>query len=181
MTKGIGRHFSTLPAANIMSTKWTRTYFEGQLLSEYVISCLALSFTLSNYLQTLRMIYTGKGSSFTGHRSAPKRSQAEMHRMREVFPEAVAYAAVQVSSERFNRSNNVSQSRPQAYYGLCSLEGWDTQDRFFQLNAFFDKCARLFTEDPTDPWVTDTLNFLTRYLCSVLFLLYSFYIDKCPH
>lgn len=43
------------------------------------------------------MIYTGKGSAFTGYRSAPKHSQAEMHGMREVFPEAVAYAAVQVS------------------------------------------------------------------------------------
>ena len=41
------------------------------------------------------MIYTGKSSAFTGHRSAPKPSQAEMHGMREVFPEAVAYAAVQ--------------------------------------------------------------------------------------
>src|SRR5437879_2305606 len=51
----------------------------------------------SNYLQTLRMIYTGKGSAFTGYRSAPKCSQAEMHGMREVFPEAVAYATVQVS------------------------------------------------------------------------------------
>jgi hypothetical protein len=43
------------------------------------------------------MIYTGKNSALTGHRSAPKPSQAEMHGMREVFPEAVAYAAVQVS------------------------------------------------------------------------------------
>lgn len=42
------------------------------------------------------MIYTGKGSAFTGYRSAAKPSQAEMHGMREVFPEAVAYAAVQV-------------------------------------------------------------------------------------
>jgi uncharacterized protein DUF6698 len=43
------------------------------------------------------MIYTGLGSAFTGYRSAPKPSQAEMHGMREVFPEAVTYAAVQVS------------------------------------------------------------------------------------
>jgi hypothetical protein len=43
------------------------------------------------------MIYTGKSSAFTGHRSAPKPSQAEMHSMREVFPEAVAYAAVQAT------------------------------------------------------------------------------------
>jgi hypothetical protein len=45
------------------------------------------------------MIYTGKSSAFTGHRSAPKPSQAEMHGMREVFPESVAYAAVQVSMQ----------------------------------------------------------------------------------
>ncbi|KAF8815042.1 hypothetical protein BYT27DRAFT_7056059, partial [Phlegmacium glaucopus] len=95
-------------------------------------------------IRTLRMIYTGKGSAFTGYRSAPKRSQAEMHGMREIFPEAVAYAAVQ------------------AYYGLCSLDGWDTEDRFFKLDVFFDKCVGLFTEDPNDPWVTDTLQFLTR-------------------
>jgi hypothetical protein len=56
----------------------------------FVLSCSWL-----NYLQTLRMIYTGKSSVFTGHRSALKPSQAEMHGMREVFPEAVAYAAVQ--------------------------------------------------------------------------------------
>ena len=56
------------------------------------------------------MIYTGKGSAFTGYRSAPKHSQAEMHGMREVFPEAVAYAAVQVSPHRPNRSRNISQT-----------------------------------------------------------------------
>ena len=121
----------------------------------------------------------GKGSAFTGYRSAPKRSQAEMHGMREVFPEAVAYAAVQVSPRRLNRSHNIPQSPSQAYYGLCSLDGWDTQDRFFKLDVFFYKCVRLFTKDPKDPWVIDTLGFLTRYLYSVSFLPYSFYIDKC--
>jgi hypothetical protein len=126
------------------------------------------------------MIYTGKGSAFTGYRSAPKRSQAEMHGMREVFPEAVAYAAVQVRPEAQPFSQQFSPPS-QAYYGLCSLDGWDTQDRFFKLDVFFDKCVRLFTEDPKDPWVTDTLNFLTRYLYSVIFLPSSFYIDKCPH
>jgi len=127
------------------------------------------------------MIYTGKGSAFTGYRSAPKRSQAEMHGMREVFPEAVAYAAVQVSPLRLNRSDDISQRASQAYYGLCSLDGWDTEDQFFKLDVFFAKCVRLFTEDLDDPWVTDTLDFLTRYLYSVLFLPFSFYLDKCPH
>ena len=74
MMKEIGYHFSTPLAVNIMSTKWTKTYFGGQLLSEYVMSFLVLSYTLSNYLQTLQMIYMGKGSAFTGYRSAPKHS-----------------------------------------------------------------------------------------------------------
>ena len=46
--------------------------------------------------QGLRALFTGKSSAFTGHRAASKPSQAEMHGMRKVFPEAVAYAAVQV-------------------------------------------------------------------------------------
>jgi len=111
----------------------------------------------------------GKGSAFTGYRSAPKGSQAKMHGMREVFPEAVAYAAVQVSPRRLKQSDGISQGAPQAYYGLCSLDGWDTEDRFFKLDVFFDKCVGLFAEDPNDPWVIDTLQFLTRYLCSVFF------------
>ena len=48
------------------------------------------------YFQGLRALFTGKSSAFTGHRAASKPSQAEMHGMRKVFPEAVAYAAVQV-------------------------------------------------------------------------------------
>jgi len=125
------------------------------------------------------MIYTGKGSAFTGYRSAPKRSQAEMHGMREVFPEAVAYAAVQVSLQRLNRSDDISQKASQAYFGLCSLENWNTEDRFFKLDVFFNKCVGLFTEDLDDPWVTDTLDFLTRFLFPVLFFPFSFYLDKC--
>jgi hypothetical protein len=49
-----------------------------------------------NIFQGLHAIFTGKSSAFTGHRAASKPSQAEMHGMRQVFPEAVAYAAVQV-------------------------------------------------------------------------------------
>jgi len=63
----------------------------------------------------------------------------------------------------------------QAYYGLCSLDGWDTEDRFFKLNVFFDKCVGLFTEDPNDPWVIDTLQFLTRYF-HLIFLFSSLFI-----
>jgi hypothetical protein len=84
-----------------------------------------------------------------------------MHGMRQVFPEAVAYAAVQVRFPFYGlyRSNLC----PQCYYGLSSLEGWDTEDRFFKLDVFFDKCIQLFTDDPEDEWVTDTLKFLSRY------------------
>jgi len=84
-----------------------------------------------------------------------------MHGMREVFPEAVAYAAVQVRPVVlcFSGSNICFE----CYYGLSSLEGWDTEDRFFKLDFFFDKCVRLFSEDLDDEWVTDTLKFLTRY------------------
>ena len=48
--------------------------------------------------------------------------------MHEVFPEAVTYAAVQVSPQRLSHSNSISQSSSQAYYGLCLLDSWDTQD-----------------------------------------------------
>ena len=62
------------------------------------------------------------------------------------------------------------------------MEGWGTEDRFFKLNTFFDKCVGLFTEDPNDPWVTDTLQFLTRYLHVIFcFLRFSFHLDKCWH
>jgi len=99
MTNETGHHFFTPQAPNITSTNSTRTYFGGRLLSEYVLSLFALSCSWLDYLQTLRMIYMGRSSAFTSHRSAPKPSQAEMHGMREVFPEAVTYAAVQVSTQ----------------------------------------------------------------------------------
>ena len=47
------------------------------------------------------------------------------------------------------------------------------EDRFFKLNTFFDKCVALFTEDPNDPWVTDTLQFLTRYLRVFFFVFFA--------
>lgn len=62
------------------------------------------------------------------------------------------------------------------------MEGWGTEDRFFKLNTFFDKCVGLFTKDPNDPWVTDTLQFLTQYLHVIFcFLRFSFHLDKCWH
>ena len=60
------------------------------------------------------MIYMGKSSAFTGHCSAPKPSQAEMHGMREVFPKAVAYAAIQVNY-------TITQSSPSHSIGFAGL------------------------------------------------------------
>ena len=118
MTKETGHHFSTPQAANITSTKWTRIYFWGLSTLCPVLCCHACCRTIYRHCE---WIYTGKGSAFTGYRSAPKRSQAEIRRMREVFSEAVTYAAVQVSPQRLNCSNSISQSPSQAYYGRCSL------------------------------------------------------------
>lgn len=60
-----------------------------------------------------------------------------------MFPEAVAYAAVQ------------------AYHGLSSVEQWSVYDRHFRLDIFFRKCVKLFTTDPSEEWVAKTLSFLT--------------------
>jgi hypothetical protein len=84
-----------------------------------------------------------------------------MHSMRQAFPEAVAYAAVQVRLAF--QIHYCSYLRLECYYCLSSLEGWDTEDRFFKLDVFFTKCVQLFTEDPEDEWVTDTLKYLSRY------------------
>ena len=176
MTKETGCHFSTPQAANITSMKWTRIYFGGLSMLCPVLRCHACCWTICKW------IYTGKGSAFTGYWSAPKRSQAEIHRMREVFSKAVTYAAVQVSPQRLNCSNSISQSPSQAYYGCCSLLMVGTHRIGFSNSmSFFYECVRLFTKDPKNPWVIDTLNFLMRYSYSVLFLPCSFYINKCQH
>jgi len=77
------------------------------------------------------------------------------------FPEAVAYAAVQVGpSFCLLAGTNLFL---QCYYALSSLEGWDREDRFFKPDLFFDKCVQFFGDDPEDEWVTATLKFLTRH------------------
>lgn len=136
--------------------------FRGHVFIRVCSSALARIFSFpGDIFKSLRAIFTGKSSAFTGYRSASKRSQAELHKMREVFPEAVAYAAVQVGpSFCLLASTNLFL---QCYYALSSLEGWDREDRFFKLDLFFDKCVQLFGDDPEDEWVTDTLKFLTRY------------------
>jgi hypothetical protein len=42
------------------------------------------------------VIYTGRSLALDGYRSAPRSSLAEIPGVREIFPEMVAYAAVQV-------------------------------------------------------------------------------------
>ena len=84
------------PGTEFNVNELDKNLFRGPILIRVCFfPFFGLSCSWLNYQQTLRMIYTGKSSAFTGHRSAPKPSQAEMHGMREVFPEAVAYAAVQ--------------------------------------------------------------------------------------
>lgn len=51
--------------------------------------------------EVLRAIYTGRSSALEGYRAASKSSAAENNEMREVFAEAVAYAAVQVTYLEF--------------------------------------------------------------------------------
>src|SRR6267378_6571813 len=79
-----------------------RTSMMAYFVDMYSFGCALCHHSFPRYLllfQSLRTIYTGKSSAFTGYRSASKPSQAEIHGMREVFPEAVAYAAVQVCSQ----------------------------------------------------------------------------------
>jgi len=71
--------------------------FRGHVfLRVRLLFCYFIFSSSCGVFQGLRALFTGKSLAFTGHRSASKPSQAEMHGMRQVFPEAVAYAAVQV-------------------------------------------------------------------------------------
>lgn len=51
-----------------------------------------------------------------------------------------------------------------AYFALSSIVMWTSspQEGSFDLRDFFNRCVDLFEEDPMDPWVIDTLAFLTR-------------------
>ncbi|KAF9551880.1 hypothetical protein CPC08DRAFT_728945 [Agrocybe pediades] len=88
---------------------------------------------------------------FRGHViiRVPSKGQAEIHGMRSVTPEAVAYAAVQ------------------AYINLSSLEHWDRWFNHFDVEVFFYMCTDLFKKCPDKAWVDDTLQFLTSQLPSL--------------
>jgi len=119
--------------------------------------------------QGLRLIYTGDSSVLTGHRAASKPSKAEKYSMREITPESVAYIATQVS---FSPSSVLAIIFPfspsQIYFSLCCLESWGPKDGYFNLERFYNVCLRLFTTDPGDEWVKETLAFLTRYVLILL-------------
>ncbi|KAF8193728.1 hypothetical protein BJ912DRAFT_960272 [Pholiota molesta] len=96
-------------------------------------------------IRALRLIFTGNSSAFTGHRSASKQSQAEIHGMRCVTPEALAYACCQI------------------YVNLSTLEQWSNMDSYFDVEKFYKLIVGLFKE-PQSRWARDTLGFLTTEL-----------------
>ena len=102
------------PSTEYNVNKLDKNLFHGPILIRVHSLPLALSNSQLKYIQTLQIIYMGKSSAFTGHCSAPKPSQAEMHGMHEVFPKAVTYAAVQVSY-------TITQSSPSHSIGFAGL------------------------------------------------------------
>jgi len=92
-------------------------------------------------------------------------SQAEMHGMVSVTPEAVACAAIHVRQPHLI-FKALSRPRPdhfQSHFGMTSLENWSHAPAdSFNYPRFFKNVLSLF-RDPQDPWVIDTLSFLTKY------------------
>ncbi|KAF8274404.1 hypothetical protein EI94DRAFT_1825418 [Lactarius quietus] len=58
------------------------------------------------FIRALRSIYTGPSSAFTGHQTAARASNSELHGMKEVTPEMIAYISVQT------------------HYALSDLRNW---------------------------------------------------------
>lgn len=86
-----------------VDTVYDPTNDEEGLFRGHIFIRVSISHSLSIYacqysLQTLRAIYTGKGSALDGYCITSKESQGEIHHMREVFAEAVGNAAVQVNT-----------------------------------------------------------------------------------
>lgn len=133
--------------------------------------------------QGLRLIYTGESSVLTGHRAATKPSQAEIHGMREVTPEAVAYTACQVSS-RYKVAHICWTLLMfiKIYINLSSLENWAAEDGYFSIEDLFDICMSYFTAEPIDEeWTHDTLKYLTRYVSpQAAWLLMFSCLANCP-
>ena len=109
------------------------------------------------------MIYTGKSSALDGKRVAASASQAEMHSKKKAMGETIAYAAMQVMSSFHHYNQIFFTSDLQAYFTLSDLERWtDIANDSFEYEHFFTNCTKLFTKDPNDPWVIETVNFITR-------------------
>lgn len=75
--------------------------FHGHIFIRVRLFCyLCVHRLILVHPKALRSIYTGPSSAFTGHWTAARSSNAELHGMKEVTPEMIAYISVQVSSSR---------------------------------------------------------------------------------
>ena len=131
---------------------------------------LFLKFNQSS-CQGLRLIFTGDSSVLTGHRAASKPSKAEKYSMQEITPESVAYIATQISFSPHSALANLlffPFSPSQIYFSLCCFDSWGMKDGYFNLEHFYNVFLRLFTANPGDEWVKETLAYLTW---SILILL----------
>jgi hypothetical protein len=45
---------------------------------------------------------------------------------------------------------------------LGSTEKWTALDGSFNLETFYDLIVKLFEDDPSDPWVVDTIAFWNK-------------------
>ncbi|KAF5310838.1 hypothetical protein D9619_007834 [Psilocybe cf. subviscida] len=95
-------------------------------------------------IQILRLIFTGESSVENGVRSAGKPSPCEIHGIRRVTPEMVAYVVIQI------------------YLELSSASQWTKEIGYFRLDQIFDIVVELFKPVEGTSWPSDTLDFLTK-------------------
>ncbi|KAF8998816.1 hypothetical protein BDQ17DRAFT_1171359, partial [Cyathus striatus] len=96
-------------------------------------------------IRTLHALYTGQSSALTGHRTAMRESQGELHEMRELFPEAIAYAAVEVCLSAF--AVCIAYCCIQAHFALSSLGNWSEIEKCdFDYFKFFKNCVTLLND-----------------------------------
>ncbi|KAF9033837.1 hypothetical protein BJ165DRAFT_1514308 [Panaeolus papilionaceus] len=98
------------------------------------------------FIRALRAIFSGEESALDGKRSAAKASQAEMHGLARVTPEAVAYTGVHL------------------VFALTDIENWAVAHHSsLNFAKFHADMVRIFA-DPEDEWGTETLDYLTSKL-----------------
>lgn len=84
-----------------------------------------------------------------------------MHNLKRVCPENVAYVLVQVCLlHAFFWS--IYSTTFQGYFALSTVESWCTNDRYFKLDKFHSLIVDVLSDD-TEPWVVETLDYLTQY------------------